>query len=388
MNGIEFTTKQNKVVTWMIALQISFQYICAALEFSGISILLAFILIVFSLFLIAKHKIKIMYTFLMITLFIILSFLFSIILLPEIDFTINYFERFLLFGVVALLLGFQVEDKEIVVCRVILIGTVFLPLILMVNTSQMNTGNQMGFAYACLPVMIASFIGLSYKKRYFALSIINIYTILMAFRTFAPRGVWLIIAISIALLICWKFCIGKSKNERIVSFSFVMIIFLIVGYYIVNNLEFIITAVNNLLLNNFDTRVYALEKYLRYLEQGKMLNGRDDLWILAMNIISEKPLLGNGIGYYENISGGSYCHNIILEALCEGGFLFIVPIIIYIGGRISRLINSFFKANAEDFHWQVFSFCLGIVVLFFSSSYWMYPVFWFFVGEYIYNSRN
>lgn len=388
MNNFEIVTpSQTEVVTWLVALQICFQYICATLAFSGVSVILAFILIGISFFEIVKYRIRITSPFLLITLFVILVFIFSILLLPEISFTLNYFERFLLFGVVAFLLGFQVEDKEKVVRRVIVIGTVLLPLMMMGNTLQMNTSNQMGYAYSCLPVLIASFIGLSYGKIYIVLSIINISTMTMKFAAFAPRGVWVIIAIAIALLICWKLCIGRSKKVRIASVTFVIILFLVGVTFIVNNLEFIITSANNFLLNTFNIRVYALEKYLRYLAQDKLLNGRDYSWALAMNIISEKPLLGHGIGYYENLTGGSYCHNILLEALCEGGILFVIPIVIYMCGMILRLVNSFIKQNIEEFHWSVFSFCVGIVILFFSSSYWMYPIFWFFVGAYIRNSR-
>lgn len=389
MNNFEMVTPRKiDVVTWLAALQICFQYICATLAFSGVSVILAFVLIGVSLVEMAKYRIRITLPFLFISLFVVLAFTFSMLLIPEIDFTMNYFERFLLFGVVAFLLGFQIEDKEKVVQRVIVIGTVLLPLMMMGNTLQLKTSNQMGYAYSCLPVLIASFIGLSYGKIYIVLSIINISVMTMKFVAFAPRGVWVIIVTAIALLICWKLCIGKSKKVRIVSVTFV-IIFLLFGItFIVYNLEVIITSVHNFLLNTFNIRVYALEKYLRYLAQDKLLNGRDYTWALAMNLISEKPLLGHGIGYYENLTGGAYCHNIILEALCEGGIIFVLPIVIYICGMISRLVNSFFEQNIAELHWSVFSFCVGIVMLFFSSSYWMYPIFWFFLGAYMRNSRT
>lgn len=389
MNNFErVIPKRRDVVLWLAALQICFQYVCATLPFSGISIMMAFILISISLIEILRYRIRITSSFLGISLFVILSFTFSMLLLSEISYTINYFERFLLFGLVALLLGNQAEDKEEIIRRVIVIGTVLLPLMMTGSILQMNSSNQMGYAYSCLPVLIASFIGLSYGKNYFILSVINIFALTIKFVSFAPRGVWVIVATAIAFQLFWKLCIGKTKGLRLFSTTFIIIVFLVGVIFMVYNLEYIIVVMNNFLINKFNIRVYALEKYLRYLTQGKLLNGRDYTWGLAMELISKKPLFGHGIGYYENLTGGSYCHNIFLEALCEGGILFAIPITLYIVGMISKIVNSVFEQKIAEYHWNVFSFCVGIIILFFSSSYWVHTIFWFFVGTYMKDSKG
>lgn len=122
-----------------------------------------------------------------------------------------------------------------------------------------------------------------------------------------------------------------------------------------------------------------------YMSEDNMSNGRLDIYLMACETAGENLLLGNGIGYFELVSGGSYCHNIFIQAINEGGLLFFIPIIYY---SAIIIYNVFFYLIKNEYSlitykWYVFALCCGIEVLLFSSSYWTYPLFWFLLGSFL-----
>lgn len=50
-------------------------------------------------------------------------------------------------------------------------------------------------------------------------------------------------------------------------------------------------------------------------------NGRQMLYIQAINIFNNNPLMGSGIGGFHAITGDAWPHNFVLEMLCETGLL-------------------------------------------------------------------
>lgn len=375
--------KQKKVIPWIVAVQICFQYICASVSFHGISVVLEFVLIAMLMLEIFNHRIIVTPSFLLVSMFVILSFIVSMIISREIKFTVNYFERFIIFCMSAFLLGYQVQDKEMIIQKVVIIGLLLLPSVVIKDVMKMSSEYRMGYAYACLPILIASFIAISSRKIYFAIGFINIIVLMIKFINFAPRGILVIITIAFAFLLYWRFCIGKNEGQRFLSVAFTICAIFCIGLVAIYNFDFIIRSINDFLVDTCNIKVYALQKYLNYSAQGKIFNGRDKLWLLAWDLIKKRPSLGYGIGYYETLAEGAYCHNIILEALCEGGIVLTIFVVLYIGGMIFKLANAIIQRSKMEYNWSVFSFCIGLVVLFFSSSYWMYPLFWFFLGDYL-----
>lgn len=380
----KFSLRNNSktnITAWLGAVIICFQYVCATIAIPRISIVLASIIIIITAYQLVNHRFIMTARYMTVVAYITVAFLLSFIAISNSTYTLDYLERFILYGLAALLVGFQVSETAGVIKRVIIIGVLGLPFLLLSNVLAMNTSNRMGYAYACLPILVASFLGLEYEKIFKVICGINIVVILAKFAAFAPRGVWIVIATTIVFIVYWKLCVKNGKGTKLIT-SIIILAFLFGGaIYVFSNLEMVVTAINSFLLSKFNVKIYALDKYLRYLAQDKLYNGRDYLWALAKTTIYESPIVGHGIGYFETLSSGSYCHNIILQGFCEAGVFFGVPLIIYIGRQVSKVLRSPFSENIESFKWLILIFCVGIEMLLFSSVYWYYSLFWFFLGS-------
>ena len=385
---ISLDYKGNDAATWLGSIIISFQYICAMIAIPGISIILAFLIIGISLYQLAKHRFVITKQYLMMVIYVMIVFLISFLFLTETAYTLNYFERFVLYDMVALLIGFQIKDTDGIIKKVIIIGIIGIPFLLISNVDVMNSSDQMGYAYSCLPILIASFLGFGYDRIFKIICSINIIIILIKCSTFAPRGVLVIIFTVIITMLYWHVSTRNSKNLKlIVSISILLILFSGV-LYIFSNLENIIECVNDFLIDKFNVRVYAFDKYLRYIAQDKLYNGRDYIWALAINAIRENPVIGYGIGWFENSALGSYCHNIILQSFCEAGIFFGIPVIFYTGRQVLEILKSPFSEDKVSFKWLMLIFCIGTEILFFSSVYWSYMLFWYFLGSYLHKQNR
>ncbi len=383
-----FDDKKISILSWLASIVICFQYICALISISHISIFLALGLMTVSFYLIISKKVKVLPSFVIIVVFIFIIFGISLLRVGDKQATLMYLEYFLLYDIIAFFIGCQVNDKEDIIKKVVIIGIVGLPLFLRINIESMESSNRMGFAYACLPILLSSLIALKFNKRYIIISLINILIFLFKFSTFAPRGIWVIICTYICYVLFEKMCIGKGKSIRVVSAFFLIICFITLAVLLFANLDSIVSMINDFLVSKLNIKIYALEKYIRYMNQGKLSNGRDELWNLASTLITKKPIFGNGIGFFESVSEGSYCHNFFIQSVCEAGVLFVVPAGIYFIKNIFRILKSSMMNYKTHEVWYIFSFCIGIEILLFSSVYWIYPLFWFFLGSFIRDSSD
>ncbi len=376
-------SEKSNLMEWLSAVLICFQYICAAIAVDRISILLAGVAILLVGYRILQGRIKISFSAFLLIAGILLVFLISMIFVSDLSYTMDYLQRFLLYGVVALFVGMSRVDKDRVIKRVIIIGFILLPLILIKDTSKLASGNQMGFSYSCLPVLIASIFGFSYQKKYIVFSLINCIAIFSKFVSIAPRGVWVVIATALVILFYQRLCVGSVKGVKLILAAVALFAIFIGALYLFSHLEEIVTALRDFLKEEFDLEVYALEKYLRYTEENKVMNGRDLLWEMAMDVIRESPIFGRGIGYFETVSGGSHGHNIFLQALCEAGLFFFLPVIYMLGSLILQIIQSPFQEDRAERKWLVLLFCCGVEMMFFSSAYWLHIPFWYYLGSYL-----
>lgn len=385
---ISLNNESNDTATWLGAVIISFQYICAMIDISGISIILALFIIAISLYKLVNHSFAITKQYLMIVIYVMIVFLISFSSLTNITHTLNYLERFILYDMIALLIGFQVRDTDGIIRRVVIIGILGMPFLLTSNVTTMNSSDQMGYAYSCLPILITSFLGFGYNRIFKIICSINIVIILVKCSNFAPRGILVIIFTAAVAMFYWYICIKNSKRTKMIISILTLLTLFCMILYLFSNLETIIESINNFLINKFNIRIYAFDKYLNYLAQEKLYNGRDYIWALATNAISESPIIGHGIGWFENFASGAYCHNIILQSFCEAGIFFGIPIIIYIGKQVLRILKSPFSESKASFKWLILIFCIGIEILFFSSVYWSYLLFWYFLGSYLHEHEN
>lgn len=373
--------KTSGVVQLLAAIMVCFNYIVALVDKSGISIVLAILLIVCSLCVENPRELILSEMFIATVLWIVSVFAISFIVVPDTTRTLDYLERFLLYDLVAFWIGFRVENREKVIKNTIIIGLISMPLLLAKQLQILNSGNRMGFAYACLPVIIASLVGLRYDKKYLLFSIINIVSLSIKLYAYAPRGMWLIVTTMITLLIYYRICSGAKERTKFIASVFATVLLFLVILYVIMNLEYILVSINNYLSSSIGIRIYAIDKYIRYLSEDKVLNGRDVVWSRAIELIRNAPLFGSGIGYYEYISNGNTCHNLFLQSMCEAGIFFFFPSVVYVLLNLKSIFKTAYHNDEGKYYWHIFAFAIGIEMLFFSSVYWMYSPFWFFLGE-------
>lgn len=381
------TPQKNDYTSWLAAIVVCFNYICGVVALPRISIVLSIALIAFLLYLIKLHKIRVYFSFLFIFASVVFAFIISLLVIPNSERTIDYLLRFLLYDLIAFLIGYQIINKENVIKYTVIIGLVGLPLLLTKDLMILKTNNRMGISYACLPVLIASIIGLRYEKRYKIMGIIILVAIFFKMYTYAPRGIWVLVVSCVGLLIFYRIIFGKTKKIRIISSIIVLLLAFLGFIYAICNIDDIIKSINQFLISTFNLHIYALDKYIRYLEQDKLLNGRDVIWTLAIECIQKNPLLGCGIGYIEDLTRGAYCHNIFLQSFCETGLFFGVPTIVYSVSLIHQILKQAVSRDEKQYIWLIFTFTVGWEMLLFSSVYWMYSPFWLFMGAYINNDK-
>lgn len=118
---------------------------------------------------------------------------------------------------------------------------------------------------------------------------------------------------------------------------------------------------------------FGFNRIRQFFESGAS-SGRDAIYLQAITIFKTRPLIGHGLGsiFYEL---GYYAHNIVLDALVEGGIfgalvLFLFIIIAFIRGwRLVRIDNS-------EVLWLIFMI-EGFMMSIFSGYYLaQIPLYW------------
>lgn len=141
-------------------------------------------------------------------------------------------------------------------------------------------------------------------------------------------------------------------------------------------------AIVSILPSEFtDSISLGSERTFSFLHGGKIDLGaasdRDEVYNKAVNLISERPILGYGIFGYA-LHNKATPHNIFLEVMLQGGLVysfFFWSFIVFIIVKLRRIIKVD-KSNR-------LLLAIGIwpaVELLFSSSYMMFGLFWFLVA--------
>lgn len=239
--------------------------------------------------------------------------------------------------------------------------------------------DQMGVAYSFVPVVLISAANFIYKivpiksVKFFVINLVllfgSLYIILYMTIT---RGAILSLLIGLIILIYYK----SNKVQR-------RFILLIGSFSITSLVIFLDVFLNNLLNFSEGSGIGALTKLATFADEGDISNGRNRLYSAAITMFKNRPLLGNGVGYYEQVND-AYVHNIVLQILCEGGIigsiLFFIPIF-----RI-RFIKYYHDINLAVLHIILLSSTLSLLM--FSSTHWLVPTFWLIYFMLISNKNN
>lgn len=331
-----------------------------------------------------KKKIRIYQKYLLFIILIIFLFIFSFIINQNKIIIKEYFMYFLFFNIVLMAIGMIKFNKKNVIKYSIIIGFIGLPIFIFKDS---NTYSNMGMGYSILPIFLISVIGLITLTS----KVIKVFALcnLLVFGAFyiekGMRGI--ILAIIVFFIFLLHTLIVKAKNKKKQRiFSFVSIgCILGILIFVKKNLVNIILQTDIFLKQIFGIKLYAFEKFIYYFKTNNISNNRSIIASKVIDLIKESPIIGHGIGYLELIVTG-HSHNIFLQASCEFGivgFLFIVYIFFYSLKNILFIIPNRYakdKTSKEEGLFFVALFISGIFFLNYSSTYWLYGQFWFFLG--------
>ena len=384
--SIQKNEENYEINNWLVAISLSFSFINGVVGFSGISILTLLVICFLMTLSIRGKKIAIYPVGGVIIIAILLCFLVSFFRVRELSGTVLYLKYFFAFGIILFVAGMQDICVGKVIVHINRIGLVGIIIWicqnghLLTDFSSNDSPHLMGMSYAILPILFSSLIGVLYEFKTRMTSIINIALIIYMYMKIAPRGIWVIVLSFFG--ICFFNILNRTSNKTYRFFMNLLLLSItIVALAIIfSNFTKIVLAMNSFLYSRYGVRVYALQKYANYLGKGNILNGRSQLWKEAILYIGENPIFGKGIGYFEAQGDGGYTHNIFLQLMCEGGILLLAPVLLMIIESICIILKTYTQENKTKYLFFTLVFLCGIEMLLYSSVYWIYTPFWFYLG--------
>jgi len=381
------TIKLDKIIlnSFIMAFYLCLFYINAIVMIEGIGIVT--LACVFALFAVSAVYgwIKTVKGCEIVVIYILSLFFFSILRNGFNSLIVGYLLKFVTYGIIGIIIGMQDINISSVVKMIIAIGIAGSPLMLVKGydwflTIDPTRGVAMGLSYALLPLLIASLIGLRYRLRWKLLSFYLVYIIIWFYIKLAPRGVLLAVGIFILIVFYYNFYVQKHRRN-IVLFPFLIIIGGMTGALcFVKNIAPIMMGIKKILELEFGIQIFALNKFVYYIEKGDVSNNRFDLWNNGWNLAQTHLLTGNGIGRFE-IENGTYTHNIFLQSINEGGvFMLILVCVLLAAAVIWLLFVRGTNVNREQYFFMGLLFVAGAFPLLYSSVYWIMNPFWIFLG--------
>ncbi|MGL9729307.1 O-antigen ligase family protein [Enterococcus sp. DIV0756] len=154
--------------------------------------------------------------------------------------------------------------------------------------------------------------------------------------------------------------IRSRKNiKRFFVYSVLLIFFILVGWYILNNLE--ITQV-------------MIKKNIDY--SGNILNGRQYIYASTLNAFNQHPFRGIGVNTTQIVSSGNDAHNIYLQVLAESGVVGFILFVTAITCGLVQGIKELLKAEKSKYE----------TIIIFSVSYQVFFVVYGMSGNPFYNN--
>lgn len=317
-----------------------------------------------------------------VVIFVFYFFLFLLLFYTSLAFSItsivlDYFINFLLvFSIAYYLLLCKINIKSLFM-YINNISLICSPIsVMMVLTNYGDPELRLGVSYSLLPaylVVITLFIEKSNSVTR-GIALINIFIWGYFYFYFGNRGAILCIALYIFFYLIW---INKMKISNKI---FLGVLCVPILTFIVNNFQILLVSLNTFLTQR-GIYIFFIQKTVYFLTRGDLGNGRADLYGDAMEKIFLRPILGNGIGTFEE-QFGLYTHNLILQILVEGGFIYFTLFILIIAIFIMELLSKSIKYDEKKLL-LILAFA-GVLPLMFSKVYWTTNCFWLFIGFSLY----
>lgn len=249
--------------------------------------------------------------------------------------------------------------------------------VLLHNTSIVYSDSiNMGVSYALLSPALTSIAHFLYfrRKKDYLMYIAYAFSAYLLIQIIV-RG----IRGAILCLLVFAFLSVLNHDRFRGQFSIRRGIILVIIFIGLLNADHIFTYVANM-SSSFGIHIQFIEKTLALRNiTGDVSNGRLNNYILAINDFLESPIWGKWIGYFPEVHGISYPHNMILQVLGEGGLLLGIPIIIILVRIVVDLI--FGKLKYHDLRAVVILLTsCTIPAAFVTDEIWNYQLLWLLYG--------
>ncbi len=184
--------------------------------------------------------------------------------------------------------------------------------------------------------------------------------------------------------------LSLNKTNILISISKLTIGFMSIIYVLLNLKNILINLIDQ--MNKIGIYSYSLTKYVLTLQDGlkgiiTQSSGRDDIYILAKNIIVNSGFMPHGVGYFEYSTGYIYPHNLFIEVCLDFGIFGVIGLIILFLVLLKKYI-TYYKQD------ELFKVCVATMFIYsftrlmFSDSYWREPLFWMNIGLVIFYQFN
>lgn len=235
----------------------------------------------------------------------------------------------------------------------------------------------MNESYTLLPPVIAIFVHFLYfrKKRDWIMYIAYILSVFVM-GLLLLRGTRGAVLCLFALVLFALLNISKLRGKL----SLGKLIFIAILFIAIINFDSIIEVlVQSLSQNGIHIRFLEKTAKLGLSSSNDLSNGRMSLYTMAINDFARSPIWGNGIGYFPNVHGINYPHNLVFQVFSEGGILLGVPIVCMVWTSLYYLISG--KIQNENYRIAVIALAsCTIPAAFVSGELWTYQLLWLLFG--------
>lgn len=371
------------------ALTLCFHFINGAIGIDGISAVnIAVIWGLLILIFCKKKEVNCQLGLFLTVAYFLLGFAISFIRLENISNTLRYLAYFFAFDLVAFYIGGQKVSIERVQKYMVAIGVVGLAVYLLRGFDGVDSGITMGISYAILPVFLSSVVVLFCYKDFRIWSLTCTVLSLYIYIRVSPRGVWLSILFFAFFLFMYLLTRNKPKQKQLLIRALLMVLVLCVVILFVNNLYEVVVWLNNFLKNTLHISISALNKIIFYYKKNDLINGRGELWETGIAYIQASPIIGSGIGYFENFHDGAHPHNILIQAMCERGIIYTGFLLLVALKAVKTLLMPNTSITLERYGYLAVITTAGVFMLFYSSSVWLWVPFWYFLGYVLFQIKE
>lgn len=317
----------------------------------------------------SKHHIKSDYSFLIrVSALVVALFTFDMLLRPN-QHVGSYLYTFILYGFFPLYFLSSISNYDrFIKCYCFM--SILCGLMVMADPLKgyVWTGDYMFFGFNfMLPAFAASVILFFHYRHKIALILVAVFFMMLLI--FANKGS--ILTALVLLLVAISYINNGYRLSLKVIFAFALVL-LILNYTYMDLLDFAISITDSLGISTYSLN--TIQIILSDTSDNEVYNVRLFLWQDAMQLFSDSPLIGHGIGYYES-RFGKYEHNLFLEILDAWG-IFGMSLLVFF---VLRSLLGLMKTNIKELKLLIVVFAvLSFVSLMSSKSLWIHPPFWLF----------